>query len=170
MAKEEAAVLDALLKFFVVVTFVDVLVSVVEGLLEDIVLNVLKQLLNIIGDTVDRACFLLQCVATHNLKSSFLKIARTHNKAYRYTLKLVVGKLESWALVGSVVILNADALRAQLVDDRSELLCNGSQLLVALRYRNDNNLYRSELWRQHKTVVVRVGHDKSADKTCRYTP
>ena len=71
MAKEEASVPYALLELLIVVALIDVSVAIVEGLLEDVLLNVLKELLHVVGKTFYRACLLLQRVAAHNLDGAF---------------------------------------------------------------------------------------------------
>ena len=59
MAKEEAAVLDTLLELFVVVAFVDARVAVCLSFLEDVLLNVCKELLYVCCDAFQGTCFLL---------------------------------------------------------------------------------------------------------------
>ena len=145
-------------------------VAIVEGLLEDVLLNVLNELLHVVGKTFYRACLLLQRVAAHNLDGAFLKVACSHNEAYGHTLQLVISKLEARALVGGVVILDADTSLLKFVDDGRKLVCDGLELLVVLRDRNNHNLQRSELRRKHQSVIVRVGHDERSDKTCRHAP
>ena len=145
-------------------------VAKVESLLENVVLNLVEQVLHVCCYSLYWTRLLLKSVAAHHLDSSLLKVASAKHKAYRHTLKLVVGKLEARTLVLSVVILHADALRAELVDDRSELLGHGIQLLGILSYRDDNHLYRGELRRKYESVVVGVGHDERTDKTCRNAP
>ena len=54
MAEEESAILDALLELLVVVALVDVGITIVESLLEYVVLNVVEQFLNIFGNSFNR--------------------------------------------------------------------------------------------------------------------
>ena len=122
MAEVEAAVLDALLELLIVVALVDVSIAKVESLLVDVSLDVLEQLLYVFNDAVERACLLLESIATHDLDSVLLEVATAHNETYRHTLQLVVGELEARTLVICVVVLHADACCAQLADNRSELL------------------------------------------------
>ena len=145
-------------------------IAIVLSLLEDILLDILKQLLNVFCDTLDWASFLFQSIAAHYLDCSVLQIASTQYQTYRNTLQLVVGKLKSRTFVISIVKLNADTLGVKSLDDRSNLLINLLELLGLVGNRNNNYLDRSQTWRQNKSVVVRVSHNECTNQSGRNAP
>ena len=170
MAEEETAVLDALLELLVVVALVDVLVAILAGLLEDVLLNVVQQLLDILGNTLQRTRLLLERITAHHLDGAVLQVAGTQHKAYGNSLQLVVGKLKAGTLVVRVVELDADACLTQCFDDGRNSLVDLLQLLGLGGDGDDDHLDRRQTRRQYKTVVVRVGHDECTNESGRDTP
>ena len=165
MSKYEAALLNLLLELLVGVNSHGVLLAVVERLLVDALLDIVEQLCYIFLDALARDGLFLQGVAAHHLHGVVLEVAATHHEAYGYTLELVVGELESGALVVGIVVLHADAHGAELRGDALDLGVDGCELLGVLVDGHDNHLYGGELRRKHEAVVVRVSHDERTHQT-----
>ena len=128
-------------------------VTIFASLLEDVLLNVFKQLLYIFYDSLYRTSLLFESITTHNFDCSLFEVATAHNQTYRHTLELIVCKLEAWTLVVCIIELNANAKATQFANDRVELLRNSANLL-RLADRNYDYLDRSEVWRKYKSVIV----------------
>ena len=107
MAEEEAAVLDTLLELLIIVTLVDVRIAVVLGLLEDVLLYVVQQLLYMLHDAFHGNVLLFQGVSAHDLHHAFFQISGAKYDAYGYSAQFVVGKLETRTLIIAIVIFHA---------------------------------------------------------------
>ena len=169
MAQEEAAVLHTLLELLVVVALVDACIACILGLLEDILLYFVQQVLDVLLYALHGDVLLLQGIAAHNLHQTLFQIAGTQNQTHGHTLQFVVGKLESGTLVVGIVVLHAHAHSLQVV----HYLCGlGIQLLhlCRLAYGDYHHLYGSQCRRQHQTVVVGVGHYQSTHQACAHAP
>ena len=75
VAEEEAAFLDALLEFIVVVALVDVGIAIGDGFLLDVLLNVVEQVLDVLLNAFNRHIFFFQCVTAHHFHKSFLQVS-----------------------------------------------------------------------------------------------
>ena len=146
MAEEEAAILDSLLELLVVVTLVDVSITIVNCLLVDVLLDVVEQVFDILLDAFDGHILLFERVATHHLHKTLLQVSCTQHKAYRHALQFVVSKLKSRTLVVGIVIFHGYALSLQCIYHWLELL-GYLLLLLALANRYNNHLQRRETWR-----------------------
>jgi len=134
MAEEETTVLHTLLELLVVVTLVNVSITVSTSLLEDILLDVFQHILYALNDTVEAYVLLLQGITTHNLDGVVLQVTTTHSETYRNTLQLIVSELEARTLCRVVIILHGDAQLAELVDDNDTIMMNaGTTLTYVLR-------------------------------------
>ena len=118
MAEEETAILNLLLEFFVVFTLVDVRITEVFCLLEDVVLYVIEEVFHVVNDAIEAYTVLFERVSAHNLNGIVLQITTTHRQTDWYSLQFIVCKLEAWALIVSIIILHCDAQCPQLVDNR----------------------------------------------------
>ena len=123
-------------------------------------MDLIEQVLNIFLDAITTTGFLLQSITAHHLDGIILKVTTTHHQANRYTLHLVVGKLEARTLVVSIVVLHTDTHATQLVHNAFNLSINLLQLVITLINRHNHHLYRSQFWRQHQTIVVTVRHNE----------
>ena len=80
------------------------------GLLEDVLLDVLEQILDILGNALNAAGLLLECVSAHHFDGAVLQVAGTENQAYGHTFQFIVGELEAGTLVVGIVELHGDTL------------------------------------------------------------
>ena len=147
MAEEETTILHPLLELLIIVALIDMSITEGASLLEDIILDVVKQILHVIDYALERNGLLLQSIAAHYFYSAVFKVTTTHHEAYWHTLELIVSKLEAWALIVGVIKLYADAELAETVDDWLHCL-RDSSYLVSLANRDDYNLDRSETSQQ----------------------
>ena len=108
MSQNEAAFFNLFLEFLVAVHAGDAAVAVIERFLIDICLNVLKQILHVLFDTLAGTCLLLQCIATHDFHCIVLQVAATHHQTNGNTLHLIVGKLEARTFVVGIVVLHGN--------------------------------------------------------------
>ncbi len=131
-----------------------------ESLIEDVFLNLFKKVFAILSNAFDWCDVLFESVAAHNLDSAVLDVACADGQAYGYALELVVGKFESGTLIVGIVKLDAYAESAEFVDDRSDSVGNERTLVVVFIDGYDYHLNGREMGREHKSVVVGVGHDK----------
>ena len=100
-----------------------------ESLLVNAGLYLLKQCLHAGCYAFQRLNLLLEGVATHHLNSSVLNVTRTYCKTHGNTLQFIVGKLESGTAIFSVIILDTDAESAKLLDNRLYSLAYLGKLL-----------------------------------------
>ena len=145
-------------------------ITEVLSLLEDVVLNIVKEVLNALNNAVEAYALLLQCITTHHLDSVVLQVTTTHSEAYWHTLQLVVSELKARTLVVGIVILNCDTQRTELVNHWLQLVSEFLQLLLTLEDWYNNHLNRGNLWRKNETIIIRVGHDERTNQTSTNTP
>ena len=69
-----------------------------------------------------------------------------------------------------IIIFHRNTHRFQFSNDTCYLLINLLQHLRILINRHDNHLYRSQMRRQYKSVIIRVSHDQCSHQTGRYPP
>ena len=170
MSQDEATLLYLLLELIPRIHLEGVRLTVIQCLLIDIGLNLIQQVLHIFLDTVARDCMLLQRITTHDFHRVVLIVTASHHQTDGNALQFVIGKLEARTLVVGIIILHRNAQCTQTVDNASHLCINELQLLVTLIDRHNDNLNRSQLRRQHQSVVIRMGHDERAHQTGRHTP
>ena len=166
VAKEEAALLDLCLELLPGIYAADVAIAHSLSLVEDVLLNLVKECSYTLYDALLWEALLLKRVTTNELESTVLEVTCTNGDTYRYALELILRELEAWALVVSIVVLNADALSAKRVDPWLNTLCKSCELIRLIIDRYNYDLNWSKLWRKDETVVIRVSHDESTDKTC----
>ena len=145
-------------------------VAVLQCFLIDICLYFFKQILYIFFDAFARTSFLFQRIAAHDFHGIVFQITSSHYQTYRNTLHFIVGKLEARTFVVGIVVFNRDTHFTQFGNNSFYLCVDLFQLFVVLVDRNDNNLYRSQMWRKNQTVVVGVSHDQGTHQTSRNTP
>ena len=75
VAEEEAAFLDALLELVVVGSLVYVGIAERYGLLVDVLLDVVEQVLDVILNAFNRHIFFFQSVTAHHFHKSFLQVS-----------------------------------------------------------------------------------------------
>ena len=122
-AEEEATVLNTLLEFVIVVTFVDVFVAELASLFKDVFLNIIEKIFHAVYDSVKAYVFFLQCVTAHDLNSVAFQIATSHYQTNRYALKLIVGELESRTFVVSIIVFYTDTSLTQLLNNGMAFSC-----------------------------------------------
>ena len=93
MGEDEATFLDLLLEFLIGVDRDGVALAVVERLLVDVLLDLVEELSNVIGDAVEGAGLLGERVTASDFYRAVLKVTTTESEAYGYTLELVFGEL-----------------------------------------------------------------------------
>ena len=147
MSEQEAALLNLLLELIPCVDLVGHVQALLQGLVIDVLLNLLKQILDILLDALERCAVLLERVTAHDLDGALLNVARTQNQTHRHSLELVVGKLEAWTLVVGIVILDRHAQRAQPLDDGRYNLVDACQLISVLVDRHNDHLDGCQMWR-----------------------
>ncbi len=170
MAQEETSVLDTLFEFVVGIADVSFCLTHGKSLVVDILLNVFEQGVDVIGYAGERCGFFFKRVTAHQFDCAVLDVACSDYKTNWHAFEFVVGELEARALVVGVVILDGDSEFVQTFNYRHHFFGDGGKLFCILEYRYDYNLYRSQMRRQNKAVVVGVGHDKGAHQACRYAP
>ena len=170
MAEEETAILHLLFELLIVLALVDVSITEVLSLLEDVVLNLVEEVLDTLNNAVKAYTLLLQGVTTHHLDSVVLQVTTTHSETYWHTLQLVVSKLKARTLVVGIVILNSDSQRTELINHWLQLVGERLQLFLTLEDWYDNHLNRRNLWRKNESVIVRVSHDECTNQSGTNTP
>ena len=91
MGEDEATFLDLLLELFVGVDRDGVAFAVVQSLLIDVLLDVVEELGDVVGDAVEGAGFLGERIAASHFYRAVLEVTTTEGKAYGYTLEFVFG-------------------------------------------------------------------------------
>ena len=171
MAEKESALGDLFLELFPGVYLADVVITELESLCIDVVLDLVEKRCYHVCNTFLRMRSLLAGITACKLHSAVLKISSAHCKTYRNTLELPLCKLESRTESVTAVDLDSDALSLKLLLECRHLVedCIVHSLILSCD-RNHHYLDRSELRRKHETVVVSVSHDEGTHKTCRNAP
>lgn len=76
--KDKSTALKRFLKLFVSVDLYSHILALLESLVEDIVLNLLKECCHMVGDPIESAFALLKSVAAHYLDSAVGKVAGSY--------------------------------------------------------------------------------------------
>lgn len=88
MGEDEATFLDLLLEFLIGVDRDGVALAIVERLLVDVLLDLVEELGDVVGDAVEGAGLLGERVTASNLYGAVLEVTTTEGQAYGYTLEL----------------------------------------------------------------------------------
>ena len=170
MSGEETSFLYLAPKLVVAVDIASNGSSEIERLLVYIILYLVEQRDYILFDAVERHSLFLELIATRYLYRAVFQIASAESQTHGDTFEFVLGKFPPRLFIVGVVELDTHSKRPQLVYDGAYTVCNGSKLFGILINRHYHYLYRSQTWRQHKPVIVRMCHYQSSHKACRDTP
>ena len=110
MAEQEASLGDFLLELLPCVNLADAVVTEFQSPCIDILLNLVKQVLNPLAQSLNRSSNLLSGITAGNLYCSVRKVARTDGKTYRNSLKLPFSELESGTQGVTVIYLDTVAV------------------------------------------------------------
>src|SRR5690606_2756642 len=91
-------------------------------------------------------------------------------EAERHALHLVLVELPPRAVLLARVEVDAEAGRGEVALDAAGGLEHGLPLLVLAVDRDEGDLRRGELRREHEAAVVAVRHDEGADEAGRDAP
>ena len=156
MSEDEATFLDLLLEFLIGVDRDGVALAIVERLLVDVLLDLVEELSDVIGDAVEGAGLLGERVTASNFYRAVLKVTTTEGQAYRYTLELVFGELPPGLLVVCVVVAHTDAALLQLGDEGLYVAADLVTLLERLVDGDDDDLMRGERRGRTRPIVIGV--------------
>ena len=170
MGEDEATFLDLLLEFLIGVDRDGVALAVVERLLVDVLLDLVEELGDMVGDADEGAGLLGERVTASNFYRAVLEVTTTEGQAYGYTLELVFGELPPGLLVVCVVVAHTDAALLQLGDEGLYVAADLVTLLERLVDGDDDDLMRGERRGEDQTVVIGVAHDECTHQTGRYAP
>ena len=170
MGEDEATFLDLLLEFLIGVDRDGVALAVVERLLVDVLLDLVEELSDVVGDAVEGAGLLGERVTASNFYRAVLEVTTTEGQAYGYALELVFGEFPPGLLVVCVVVAHADAALLQLGDEGLDVAADLVTLLECLVDGDDDDLMRGERWGEDQTVIIGVAHDECTHQTGRYAP
>ena len=120
------------------------LLAIVERLLVDVLLDLVKELSDVIGDAVEGAGLLGERVTASDFYRAVLEVTTTEGQAYGYTLELVFGELPPGLLVVCVVVAHTDAALLQLGDEGLYVAADLVTLLERLVDGDDDDLMRGE--------------------------
>ncbi len=143
------------------------LIAELLRLVEERLLNVIQQLLELIGDVVQRERRLFAQVAAEHGHNAVFQVARTHLEANRNALHFPVVELVAGGHGIAVVKLRADACRLQLL---IQLLARLHDAGLMRRNRQDDRLNRRDTRRQAQTAFIAVRHDDGANQARRRAP
>ena len=146
MSEDEATFLDLLLEFLIGVDRDGVALAIVERLLVDVLLDLVEELSDVIGDAVEGAGLLGERVTASNFYRAVLEVTTTEGQAYGYALELVFGEFPPGLLVVCVVVAHADAALLQLGDEGLDVAADLVTLLECLVDGDDDDLMRGERW------------------------
>ena len=170
MGEDEATFLDLLLEFLIGIDRDGVALAIVERLLVDVLLDLVEELGDVIGDAVEGAGLLGERVTASNFYGAVLEVTTTEGQAYRYALELVFGELPPGLLVVCVVVAHTDATLLQLGDEGLDVAADLVTLLERLVDGDDDDLMRGERWGEDEPVVIGVAHDECTHQTGRDAP
>ena len=163
-------------ELFLAVDPMRVMVAIAAGAFEQSILDRLQRS----GDIRDELCacdallFLVRLLAAADEHGIFFHVARTDFQAHGYAFLDPAPHFLAAAFV-TFVDDDADrtirvALCAQFLSDAIAIFEHAGLLIVGAEDRDDHDLRRRHPRRQDQTVVVRVGHDQTADQTRGHTP
>lgn len=170
MSEDEATFLNLLLELLIGVDRDGVALAVVERLLVDVLLDLVEELSDVIGDAVEGAGLLGERVTASDFYGAVLEVTTTEGQAYGYALELVFGELPPGLLVVCVVVAHTDAALLQLSDEGLDVAADLVTLLERLVDGDDDDLMRGERRGEDQTVVIGVAHDECTHQTGRDAP
>ena len=141
-------------------------ISVSPCLLKHILLDIIKKVCNHCFQLIEITLYLLTIVTTTEDTLAVLNISGSNLYTNRDSSHLLLRELPARSLVG-IVNLNSDSCLTQSLLELIGLIKYSFLLLLD---RNNHNLSRCNLRRQHETRVVTVNHDHGTDKTGCCTP
>ena len=170
VAEEESALLDFGAEVVPSVDGAGVGLAEVGGAFQQVVLDVVHELEDVVGDTLDGHSNLLQGVAAADLASAVLQVAGADGETHGHALELVFGELPAGFVLGAVVVFDREAFGLERVDKGSDVGVEFGHLVVGLADGDDGHLDGRQLGRQDEAVVVAVGHDEGTHQSCGDAP
>ena len=162
MAEEEAVLLDLDLEVVPGVDLAGHAGAEVGGFLEEVLLYLLHEVVDVVGDAFDGHSDLLERVAAADLAGSVLQVTGADGQAHGDAFELVLVELPAGLVLGSVVILHHQAFGFEGADDGGDMLVELALLFVALADGDDGHVDGGQVRREDESVVVGVGHDEGA--------
>ena len=164
MAEQESALLYLFLELLPVVAFAYACITGCKGFVVDVLLNIVKQGVDVLLYALQAHCLLGEGVAAGYFHGAGSEVACAHCKADRNTLELPLGKFES--RTQSVAVIDFHAVPEGL-ETCLQLVELGNHCIVLLSCavnRHHNYLNRGESRRQNESVVVSVSHNQRSHK------